>query len=141
MAELYINGFVVTDDCGVISVDETNRKVKLCEANSIPKLVHNFAYDNGSVKGIKDGLGGEMSYIYDASLRIYFTNHKSTLDEAVGSLICKLEGDIETDIRLTGYSEYAITGYCLETFHIGGYDLEREIHSHMGEYMHFILEC
>jgi hypothetical protein len=139
MAKLYIKGWVSKDDDYIISVKEN--KDDSWNAYSLPRQVKEFAYDNGRVRDVKNGLGGTKSYIFDASIHIYFTNEKSTIEEAREYLIFKMCGDVETDIRLTGYSEYTITGYSLEEFSIGGHDLESEISSHMGEYMHFVLEC
>jgi hypothetical protein len=140
MAKLYIKGWVSKDDDLIIAVKE-NKDDSDWNAYSLPKQVKEFAYDNGRVRDVKKGLGGTKSYIFDANIYIYFTNEETTLEEAQESLIFKMFGDVETDIRLTGYSEYTITGYSLEEFSIGGHDLESEISDHIGEYMHFVLEC
>lgn len=74
--------------------------------------------------------------------RIYFTDKECTLDEAVESLIMHtFSGEVKTDIALCGYSKYTITGYSVEDFSIGGHNLEYELGNHIGEYIHFILEC
>lgn len=140
MTKLYINGWVSTDDDNIIAVKD-NKDDSCWQANSLPKLIKEFAYEHGRVRNVNKGLGGTKSYIFDANIYIYFTDEKSTIEEAQESLIYKLYGDVETEIRLCGYSEYTITGYSLEEFSIGGHDLESEISSHIGEYMHFILEC
>ena len=49
-------------------------------------------------------------------------------------------GEVESEYHQTGYSEYTITGIDIDTFSIGGHDLERELTSHIGEFCHFILE-
>lgn len=140
MPKLYINGWVRTNYDGIISTTD-KEQYSSWEVHSIPDAVESFAEENGVTREIQDGLGGTKSYIWDSNIYIYFTDKKSTFEEAQGSLICELYGDVETDIRLTGYSEYTITGCYLEEFTIGGHDLEAEISSHIGEYMHFVLEC
>ena len=140
MAKLYIKGWVTTDSDGMVAV-KADKDGGDWSAYDIPYQVKDFASDNGRVRDVNKGLGGSKSYIFDASLYIYFTKEESTIEEAQESLICELYGDVETEIRLCGYSEYTITGFSLEEFSIGGHDLESEISSHMGEYMHFVLEC
>jgi hypothetical protein len=140
MAKLYIEGWVTKDDDRMIAVKENKDDVDWM-ADSLPKEIERFAHDNGRVRDVKRGLGGTKAYIFDSNIYIYFTNEKSTFEEAQESLIYELYGDVETDIRLCGYSEYTITGYSLEDFSIGGHDLEQEISNHIGEYMHFVLEC
>ncbi len=142
MSKLSIEGWVVENDDGIVSVKE-NKKDPDWYAESLPQLIENFAEstDNGRVSNVEDGLGGTKAFIFDANIYIYFTDNKSTFEEAQESLICELYGVVESDIRLCGYSEYTITGYSLEEFSIGGHNLQNEISSHMGEYMHFVLEC
>jgi hypothetical protein len=140
MNKLYIEGWVSTDDDGIIAVKE-NKDDSDWNAESVPNQIKYFAQDHGRVRSVNKGLGGTKAYIFDANIYIYFTDEKSTFEEAQESLICELYGDVETDIRLCGYSEYTITGYSLEDFSIGGHDLENEINNHIGEYMHFVLEC
>jgi hypothetical protein len=140
MAKLYIEGWLSTDDDGMIAVKE-NKDESDWMAESLPSKIKSFAYNHGRVRDVNKGLGGTKSYIFDANIYIYFTNEKSSFEEAQESLVCKLYGDVETDIRLCGYSEYTITGYNLEEFSIGGHDLENELNSHLGEYVHFVLEC
>lgn len=140
MNKLYINGWVATDEDGIIAV-KNNKDDSSWDADSLPKLIQNFAYENGRVRDVEKDLGGTKSYIWDANIYIYFTNEKSTFEEAQESLIVKMYGDVETDIRLCGYSEYTITGYELEDFSIGGHDLDAELRDHIGEYIHFVLEC
>lgn len=139
MAELYIKGWLIKDDEGAPAAVE-DKEASYFLAYSIPKEIESFAYEHGRVRDVNKGLGGKRAMIFDANLHIYFTEKESTLEEAQESLIFQMYGDVETDMRLTGYSEYTITGYDLEDFSIGGHDLEAELSSHMGEYIHFVLE-
>lgn len=88
------------------------------------------------------GLGGKRSVIENCSMRAYFTQDESSLYEAQMKLVNMMYGgDMETKVSYVGYSEWTITGLDLDKFTIGGHDLTREFDSHMGEYMHLIIEC
>jgi hypothetical protein len=90
----------------------------------------------------RKGLGGIRAIIDDCNIRIYFTDKECELEEAMEAFdVLMYGGDIETKVNKVGYSEYTITGLSLEKFEIGGHDLESELSSHSGEYMHFIIEC
>lgn len=140
MNELYIKGWLCKDYDGAVATSE-NKDDTGWDNRAIVKQVEAFAEEYGMVGRYKKGLGGRKGYIEDANIRIYLTDNECSIDEAVESLLYKLEGEIKTDIALTGYSEYTITGYDIKDFSIGGHDLECELSSHIGEYIHFILGC
>lgn len=140
MSELHIKGWLCIDYNGMVAT--SNDKDSTWNTDAIIRQVEYFAEDNGMTGKYKRGLGGTKSFIDDVSLRIYFTDKECTLDEAVEALVmCTFSGDVKTDISLQGYSEYTITGYNIEDFSIGGHNLEYELSNHIGEYIHFIMEC
>lgn len=104
---------------------------------SIPRLIQNKTkYTDID----EEGLGEYYTNLPNCNMRIYYTDKECTQEEAECALVDKLEGGLEVDIALEGYSEYTITGYCLEKFTIGGHDLESEILNHIGEYCWIIME-
>lgn len=141
MNELHITGWLCTDYNGMVATND-DKDNTWSTNKAIIRQVESFAENNGMTGNYKKGLGGRKSIIDDVNLRIYFTDKECTLDEAVESLLMyQYSGEVKTDIALCGYSEYTITGYSIEDFSIGGHNLEYELSSHIGEYVHFIMEC
>ena len=136
---LHLNGFVTSDD-GMIALTKEEQKKWWNGDKPIAESVQDFAREHGWVRDYSDGLGGTKTLLYGANIRIYVTDKECSLEEAESCLIETLCGDVMTDIALEGYSEYTITGYCLEDFSIGGHDLEQVLTSYIGKYIHFILE-
>lgn len=136
MKELHLHGWLTRDYDGLPALKEDMDKF---DEEVIPSSIQSFAdmkwdYDEST-------LGGTKSIIPNANLRMYVCDKKCSLDEAVESLLVKLYGDIETHIALVGYSEWTITGYDCEKFTIGGHDLDAELGTYMGKYIHLVLEC
>lgn len=119
-------------------------------------LMYDFADDVGFAKRHKKGLGGKKAFIYNCNMRMYFTNKECELDEAEIALLRKLEvegyfdeheakeelhGDFDLMTRLTGYSEWTITGYNVETCTLGGHNLLNILGNHIGEYVNIIVEA
>lgn len=103
----------------------------------------------------KKGLGGKKAYISNCNMRMYFTTKECNLDEAEIALLNKLEvegylddhdgreefnGEFELLTRLTGYSEWTITGLDVETCTLGGHNLLSILGSHVGEYVNIVIE-
>lgn len=135
MKELHLQGWVCYDEDGNISLKTDSS----CYEESIQESVMYFfdvkeGYDDGH-------LGAERSIVPNTSLRIYATDKKCSLDEATGSVVANLYGDICSDIGYVGYSEYTITGFYCKEFTIGGHDLAKELDSYRGKYIHFVLEA
>ena len=119
-------------------------------------IMYNFADEVGFAKRHNKGLGGKKAFIYDCNMRMYFTNKECELDEAEIALLRKLEvegylddheareefsGDFDLLTRLTGYSEWTITGYNVETCTLGGHNLLNILSNHMGEYVNIVVEA
>lgn len=137
---LYIKGWLKTDYDGVPAVSDSNDRYY--DGNSIINKIENYAQSNGFFANTHQGLGGKRSLIENCSMRAYFTQDESSLYEAQMKLVSMMYGgDMETKVSYVGYSEWTITGLDLDKFTIGGHDLTRELDSHMGEYMHLIIEC
>lgn len=119
-------------------------------------IMYNFAESVGFVKRHNRGLGGKKAIIDNCNMRMYFTNKECELDEAEIALLVKLEveghlddhemkeelcGEFDMETRLTGYSEWTITGYNVETCTLGGHNLISILDSHIGEYVNIIVEA
>lgn len=144
MAELHLNGYVTKNEDQIISLsDEKKNKTDYDrEAHSIVESVTEFAEDYGMVDYHNRGLGGTRAIIDDCNLRIYFTDNKCTLEEAMMAMDKLIYGgEIQLRTSLIGYYEYTITYMSLDEFSIGGHSLECEMESHIGNYVHIILEC
>ena len=145
MGRLHLQGYICEKYDYVISLSPN--KNGYC-TYSILAEIERFAETNGEVKTLNPyddddywGLGKTNTRIENVNLRIYVTENECTLEEAESSLIDKLYGVLTTETELEGYSEYTITGLDINDFSIGGHNLKEEIRSHMGKYMHFVLEC
>ena len=119
-------------------------------------IMYDFADEVGFAKRHKKGLGGKRAFIDNCNMRMYFTNKECELDEAEVALLMKLEveghldehklkkefcGDFDLLTRLTGYSEWTITGYNVETCSLGGHDLLSILGNHIGEYVNIVVEA
>lgn len=123
---------------------------------SFVDFMYEFADEVGFANRHKKGLGGKKALIYNCNMRMYFTNKECLLDEAEVALLMKLEvegyldehearealcGDFNLMTRLTGYSEWTITGCDVETCTLGGHNLLNILNSHAGEYVNVIVEA
>ena len=119
-------------------------------------IMYNFAECVGYAKRHNKGLGGKRAFIPDCNIRMYFTNKECELDEAEIALLVKLEVDgylddheareelsgvFDLETRLTGYSEWTIIGYDVETCTLGGHNLLGILGSHIGEYVNMVIEA
>lgn len=132
MKELHLQGWVCWDDDHNISL-KTDKPYR----ESIQECVADFL---GNKDYYNDGhLGAERSVVPDVSLRVYATGQKCSLDDAMGSVVANLYGEVCSDIGYVGYSEYTITGFYCKEFTIGGHDLTNELTGYIGKYIHFVL--
>lgn len=138
MNKLYLQGYLVMDD-EMICVKENNKKFEY--PINIAKEIMKFAKEYGYCKDYNDNLGGTISMINNAKIHIYITDKKTSYEEATLHLLEKLYGNVYNNIENIGYSEYTIIGLRIKDLNIGGHDLVKELKSHIGEYVHFVLEC
>ena len=119
-------------------------------------IMYDFADNVGFAKHHSKGLGGKKAFIDNCNIRMYFTNKECDLDEAEIALLVKLEvegyldghetkeelcGVFDMKTSLTGYSEWTITGYDVDTCTLGGHNLMDILHNHSGEYVNIIIEA
>ena len=137
---LYIHGYLTTDYDGILSVK--NDDSYWSHGDSIIAKIESYAERNGFVRKKQTGLGGTQTFIRNCNMRAFFTENETTLAQAQLLFDAQVYGgDLVTDTSLCGYSEWTITGMDLDEFTIGGHDLKNEFSSHMGEYVHLIIEC
>lgn len=147
MAELHLYGYLGKDDAGLLclGVKKPNKINNFFDYSveffRINVEVEDFAKNHGIYNEYEDGLGGIRAILDNCNLRLYFTNKKCELEEAMMALdMFMFGGLLETNLEYEGYSEYTITGYDLSTFSIGGHSLFEEFSSHLGQYCHMIIE-
>lgn len=119
-------------------------------------IMYDFANNVGFAKRHNKGLGGKIAFIDNCNMRMYFTNKECKLDEAEIALLVKLEveeyfdeheareelcGDFDLLTKLTGYSEWTIIGYDVETCTLGGHNLLDILGNHAGEYVNIVVEA
>ena len=142
MAELHLNGYICSDEDGIIALTDYKESYGSWGNRSIIDSIERFAYEHGMTREHHKGLGGRRAIIDDCNMRIWFTDTECELEDAMLAMDALIYGgDIQTKVTRVGYSEYTITGLNLDEFSIGGHDLESEIRSHYGEYCHIIIEC
>lgn len=83
----------------------------------------------------KKRLGRNIDIINQCRLRVFFTKQECTIEEADIALAEKFTGRYYSDVDLVGWSEYTITGYCVNKCQIGGHNLVDICSSHIGDYM------
>lgn len=144
--EKHISGIISNDCCGGVDIG----------GSDFIYAMYDFADKVGFAKRTSKGLGGKKAFIDNCNIRMYFTNKKCDLDEAEIALLVKLEvegyldnheakeelcGEFDMEIRLTGYSEWTITGYEVETCTLGGHNLIDILCGHIGEYVNIVIEA
>ena len=142
MAELHLNGYICSDEDGIIALTDYKESYGSWGNRSIIDSIESLAYEHGMTREHHKGLGGRRAIIDDCNMKIWFTDTECELEDAMLAMDALMYGgDIQTKVTRVGYSEYTITGLNLDEFSIGGHDLESEIRSHYGEYCHIIIEC
>lgn len=137
MERLEISGYLCRDYDGNLTLGTSSGVEKISVVGSIKS----FAYTHGHVGEHHRGLGGELIYLDNCNLRIYYTDKECSLEDAMLALDTFLySGDMKLKVDFCGYSEYTITGIDLDEFTIGGHNLNNEMSDHIGEYCHFIIE-
>ena len=138
---LYIKGWLGTDWDGMPGVQES-KEHNWRGADSIVSSIEDYAKLHGFFRETTSGLGGKQSFLPNCNMRAYFSKKECSLAEAYRRFDeLMYSGCLVTDASYTGYSEWTITGMDLDEFTIGGHDLASEFDSHMGEYVHLIIEC
>ncbi len=142
----HISGIVERNYNGTINID----------GSDFVDTMYDFAHAVGYAKRHNKGLGGKRAFIDDCNIRMYFTNKECELDEAEVALLIKLEvegyfderevreelgGQFDLMTRLTGYSEWTITGYDVEDCTLGGHNLLDILGDHIGEYVNMVVEA
>lgn len=139
---LYIKGYLTHDYDGIPSVSDDKEPRYSSHKVSIVDEIESYAESHGFLRHKQTGLGGRQSYIRSCNMRAFFSKKECSLVEAHRRFDAMVYGgDLTTDTSYTGYSEWTITGMDLDEFTIGGHNLKREFESHMGEYVHLIIEC
>lgn len=138
MNELHLQGWLCHDHDGLIAVKD-DKNASAFWAKSIQESIGDFF--NGTDYYEDDSLGGRRDFIPNVSMRMYATNRECSFDEAVGTVVANLYGDVYSDIGYEGYSEWTIPGYYCKRFAIGGHNLAEELNSYIGKYIHLVLEC
>lgn len=137
---LYIKGFLKYDYDGVPAVNPY--KSNYSGGDSIVDSIESYAITHGYYSETDRGLGGRLSLIRNCNIRAYFTEDETSLYTAqMAHDTMMYGGDLTTEVSYVGYSEWTITGLDLDEFTIGGHNLTKEFNSHMGQYMHLIIEC
>lgn len=118
-------------------------------------IMYDIAQSDGWAMRHNKRLGGKRAIIDDCNIRMYFTDRECDLDEAEMALLIKLDGagffndldskeELEGEFNLltmlTGYSEYTIDGYNVETCTLGGHNLLDILRNHIGEYANIVIE-
>ena len=136
MNQIHLHGWLYRDYDKMLCVRQKTKPNVLHDKNIIEEIekIAKIKVDT------TEGLGGRRVYIPNVRMRVYATDDVCNLDEAIGSLVDKLYGEMFTNVRNTGYSEWTITGLHVEDFRIGGHDLNTELDRYIGQYIHFILE-
>lgn len=144
--EKHINGIIKRNYDGTIDIGN-------CD---FVDFMYDFADNVGFAKRHNRGLGGKRAFIDNCNMRMYFTNKECELDEAEIALLMKLEvegyldeheakeefcGDFDLLTKLSGYSEWTITGCDVETCTLGGHNLLDILGSHIGEYVNIVVEA
>lgn len=138
---LYIKGYLTLDYNGIPAV-APNKEDSYFSKTSIVDSIKSYAESNGFVREHNKGFGGHQVFIRNCNMRAYFCKRECSLETAQRNFDALLYGgDLATETEYTGYSEWTITGMDLNEFTLGGHDLKRELDSHMGEYIHLIIEC
>lgn len=140
METLHLEGWL-TETGGVELYENRHSKGVLSyRVGYVAELVAEFAEKVGSRIETFKHLGETHASINNVNMRLYVTNSKCSLEDATFALVDKLEGCCVVETSLCGYSEWTITGMDVDQFTIGGHDVERELLTYKGKYVHLVLE-
>lgn len=134
--KLILNGWISRDYDGELGIF-CRRSENISDVRSFSDLIA----DKFGCERLDDiGLGKRQTVIQNANLRCWFSDEECTLEEAQKNFESYLyTGNLFTSGHYIGYSEWTITGFELDSFVLGGHDLDAEFENHLGQYMHFIL--
>ena len=88
----------------------------------------------------KKGIGEYHTCIPDVLVTIYSSDNELSRDECTEAVVEQMFGCIHSIGKNFGWSEWTIGGCDLETLEVGGHDILRELESHVGKYIHFIIK-
>lgn len=141
-----VEGFLVSDgeEFGweELYYRSDGKSYTLIEAHIINSLLLKL---NEEAKTLIKDKSGDWDYddyeieIPNVGLQLFFTDKKSTLEEAEEFLILEAHGLLDGSESWFGYSEYTILGYYVDRFTVGNHDILDILTSHEGKYCHIVM--
>lgn len=132
-----LNGFISTnwDGWAVVGTE------------SFADFMYHIAEDYGFAGKHHKGLGGKRAFIKNCKIVMYTTTDEMTFEEAQEKFLDRIfgveheyDGEFEMQANYTGYSEWTITGFDLDTCTLGGHDMNSILLSHTGEFANIRVE-
>lgn len=144
---VHVEGFLASDD-EEFGWNETFKRrdgseYTQVEGHIISSLLKNL--NEKATKLVKCNRGNDYEYddeefiIDNVAIQLYFTDHKTTLDQAYEFMVLDSMGCLEGNEGWFGYSEYTILGYCTNNFTVGGHDILAILENHEGKYCHIVM--
>lgn len=99
------------------------------------------AFDDNYKTGLSFDFDEESSDTIDnVFLRIYVSNEKCSLEQAMEGYLEKMFGCLLATGQEYGYSEYTIEGFHVHSLRLGGHDLNKILKSKEGKYLHVLID-
>lgn len=93
------------------------------------QLQSSFCFEEESTEVIKN-----------VFIRIYESEEKNTLEQAVSGFVKKMFGDLTLTGQEYGYSEYTVEGFNVNSFEFGGHDLDKILKSIGHKYVWILID-
>ena len=78
--------------------------------------------------------------IRNVFFRFYECEYECSLEEAIKGHLQVLFGSLSAQGQETGYSEYTIDGFDINTLRLGGHDIGDIIRGKKGKYLHILID-
>lgn len=138
---IHIEGFLANDDYNELHISGSCYSLPEAIQISIVNETHNF-YENET--NDEENINISM-LIPKVSFRIFFSDIKCSLDEAINNQILASIGALDILQYWYGYSEYTVEALSIEKFQLisndgGKHDLKQIFNNYIGKYVHILID-
>lgn len=142
---IHIEGFLANDDYHELHIKGSCYSLpEMIQYRIINETNNSYDKENNNDNNSEENINVSM-LIPKVSLRIFFSDIKCSLDEAINNQILASIGALDILQYWYGYSEYTIEALSIEKFQLisndgGKHDLKQIFNNYIGKYVHILIE-